>query len=202
MSLIVKRDYFNGLAAQWDGLPAPPDAPARVAEFAARAVPGGCRRVLDVGCGTGIVLPYAARSGRQVVELDLSENMLAENRRKFGAAAALYVCADAARVPFRSSVFDAVVCFGVLPHIPAIDVALRNLVRTLAPGGTIAIGHLMGSTQLNEFHAQLGPAVQHDHLPPASQVARTLAAAGLEPVAEEERADWYFVQYRRPADHR
>ena len=199
MNILQKRDFFNGLASQWDHLPAPPDAPAKIAEFTRRAIPETSRRVLDLGCGTGIILSHAARQGRQIVELDLAEDMLRENRRKSGGQG-LHVCADAAQLPFAPGLFDAIVCFNVLPHIADLGALLDGLARAVMMGGTVTIGHLMGSAQLNEFHGQLGPAVCNDKLPCSSELAQRLVAAGLDLLSVEERPDWYFIQCRRTLD--
>jgi 2-polyprenyl-3-methyl-5-hydroxy-6-metoxy-1,4-benzoquinol methylase len=196
MSILIKREYFNQLAPAWDQLPGPPDAPARIAEFSRRAVPDTSQRVLDVGCGTGVMLAGISRPDRRIVALDVAENMLRQSLRKFGSQAT-YVCADAVRLPFAAGAFDAIVCFGVLPHIQPLRPALTGLVETLASGGTLTVGHLMGSTELNAFHAGLSPAVSDDRLLSAKDLADTLVALGLDAAHVEERPDWYFVQCRR-----
>lgn len=201
MDVNVKRDYFNQLAERWDGMPAPPGAPVRVARFVSRAVRPGDGLILDVGCGTGVLLPALlerADPAARIVETDVAERMLAENRRKRPGGAVRHVCAEALRMPFPEGLFDAVLCFGVLPHLGDPGAVLARLWTNVAPGGTLAVGHLMGSAVLNAFHASLQGPVNQDRLPPAASLAAILSGLGGLPRAAEEAPDWYFVAAERP----
>jgi SAM-dependent methyltransferase len=197
----MKRTYFNELAPRWDDLPAPPDAPEKVARFAALAVPPDARRILDVGCGTGILVNHLRRSASgfdTLVEFDVAERMLALNRSRAEDPRIAHVCGDALHVPFGRGAFDAVLCFNALPHFDPLEPALRSMVECLRPGGVLAVGHLMGSGVLNAFHASLGGAVAHDRLPAAPELAGLLEQLGNEVVRRDEAPDWYLVQARRP----
>ena len=202
MSANSKVEYFNRIAPQWDGLPCPDDAPEKVRRFIGRAVRPEHRAVLDVGCGTGILIGALldARSGvEEVVELDLAVEMLRENRRKHADSRIYRVCADAQRLPFRESRFDLALCFGVLPHLGEVGAALAPLIGALRPGGTLAIGHAMNSDALNALHASLGGAVGDDRLPPAAALAAELRQLGASVLSEEESPGWYFVEAERTA---
>lgn len=179
-------------------MPSPPDAAARVARFVQAALEPGARRILDAGCGTGILLPELRRLAPEstVVEMDVAEKMLAENRRKHRAATIAHVCADACRPPFPGA-FDAVLCFGVIPHLEPIEDALRVLLDCLRPGGLLSVGHLMGSGPLNALHATLSPVVAGDRLPAAEDMAKLLSAYGAEVVRQEDAPGGYLVQARK-----
>ncbi len=189
----MKREYFNQLAAAWDSLPGPPDAPARVEEFLNRIglLPGAL--VLDAGAGTGILAEGLRRRGCRAVEFDFAEQMLAAARRKCGGAPQGYICGDLLCPPFQPGAFDAVLCFNALPHARPVDAALAALMHCVAPSGRLAIGHMMNSTALNELHSTIGGAVGDDHLPPASEVGRMLSAIGATVLAAEEGPESYFV---------
>lgn len=202
MSTIQKQRYFNELAPRWDDLPSPADADARVSEFVRRAALPGAKRILDVGCGTGILLPHLLRAcpaAACVVELDLAEEMLEQNARK-GAHPGVYrVCADLQSLPFTPESFDLVLCFSVLPHVGDLRSAVRELLRVLRPGGIFSVGHLMGSRELNAFHSGLGGPAAGDRLLPSQELAGLLEGLGAPVVVAEEKPDWYFVRARRTA---
>ena len=90
-------------------------------------------RVLEVGCGTGLILSRVARFASRAAGLDLSAGMLQKARERGldvlqGSATAL---------PYASDSFDVTYSFKVLPHIADIRTALSEMARVTAPGGTV-----------------------------------------------------------------
>jgi SAM-dependent methyltransferase len=178
-------------------LPCPPDAPAKVERFVRTVVRPGDRLVLDVGCGTGILLGCLLDMDggcHRVIEVDVAEEMLRENRRKWAGERVERVCAEALRLPFLEGSFDLVLCFGILPHLGPAGPALAGLLRCLRPGGSLAVGHLMGSHALNAFHASLDGPVNQDQLLPADTLSAILEDLGASVLRAEERPDWYLLQ--------
>ncbi len=194
-----KRDYFDRLAAEWDSLPRPPDWSRRVDAFCRSAVPPKGRRVLDVGSGTGLLLPFLRRRFPDVlvVEADFSLAMLRASRDMHGERGVARVCADALALPFPRRSFDAVLCFGILPHLGPAPAALDALWRVVAPGGRLAVGHLLGSARLNEKHREIGGPVAGDTLPPAAEAAGILAGLGAVPLEACDEPERYLVVVRR-----
>jgi len=158
------------------------------------------RRVLDVGCGTGILLEALLEACPQadLTEMDLAEDMLKTNAAKWPEPRIHRVCADGARLPFAVACFDLVLCFGVLPHFEDLRGALGELRRVLRPGGALAVGHLMGSAELNALHRSLGGPVAGDVLPPSPELAAELSRLGMERIEAHETADGYFVRGEKP----
>ncbi len=195
-----KRSYFDQLAPRWDGMPWPPEIADRAAEFCRRACPPRPGRVLDAGSGTGLLGPHVLRiqDARAIlVELDFAPAMLAEARRKIADDRAVPVCADAVALPFPDSAFDAVLCFGILPHLGDPWEAAAELWRVVAPAGVIAVGHLVGSRELNERHRSIGGPVAGDTLLPASQLAALFEEFGARVAAAQDTPHGYFVVARR-----
>ena len=90
-------------------------------------------RLLDVGTGTGrISIPLLER-GVDLIGCDLSSKMLRRLQEKLPSARIAQ--ADATRLPFPSSHFDAVLTVHVLHLIPHWREALREFRRVLKPGG-------------------------------------------------------------------
>ena len=98
------------------------------------------QRVLDVGCGTGVVAITAARMGAKVNALDLTPELL-ERARQNGRLAEADVDwreGDAENLPFGDATFDVVLSqFGHM-FAPRPTVAVAEMLRVLKPGGTIA----------------------------------------------------------------
>ena len=195
-----KREFFDSMAADWDGHPEPEDASAKRAQFVALATEGRPSRILDVGCGTGILVPdiLVQCPSSTIVELDFAAEMIARNQAKHGQPNVLFVCSSIEEALLDPESFDAVLCFNTIPHFDSLDASLRKLVQLLRPGGRLSVGHLMGSAELNAFHAGVEGPVHCDHLPPVEKLASLLRLLHLRVQIAEERPDWYFLRAERP----
>jgi ubiquinone/menaquinone biosynthesis C-methylase UbiE len=91
------------------------------------------KRVLEVGCGTGLLLSRFADFASRAVGLDLSEGMLAHAR----ARGLEVVQGSATELPFPDATFDVACAFKVLAHIPDIGRALDEMFRVVVPGGVV-----------------------------------------------------------------
>lgn len=99
------------------------------------------KRVLDVGCGTGLAAVYP---GFHVSGVDLHGVDIVESRVREARAAALdhgvgasFLAADARALPYRAASFDAVFAVAVLQHLRTPAVAVRELARVVKPGGRV-----------------------------------------------------------------
>lgn len=97
-------------------------------------------KVLDVGCGTGVVAITAARLGSTVSAMDLSP-ALVEFAKKNAALADVQIDlqeGDVEALPYPNDTFDAVLSqFGHM-FAPRPQIAIQEMLRVLKPGGTIA----------------------------------------------------------------
>lgn len=107
-------------------------------------------RVLEVGCGQGIALPALAQylEPSRLVGIDIDQSLLneAHQRLRDTATRAELVVADVRQLPFPDRHFDLVIDFGTCFHVGRADDALREVARTLAPGGIFAT-----ETKLNQL---------------------------------------------------
>jgi demethylmenaquinone methyltransferase/2-methoxy-6-polyprenyl-1,4-benzoquinol methylase len=191
-----KREYFDALASDWDSFPQPEDVAAKRARFVTIATEGHPLRILDVGCGTGVLVPelLAQCPSATIVELDFSPEMIARNRAKNAQPSVQFLCSSIGEAPFEPASFDAILCFGILPHLDSLDTDLRKLASALTLRGRLSVGHLMGSAELNAFHAGLEGPINADRLPTVMNLADLLSAVGLHVQIAEESPDWYFVR--------
>lgn len=137
------RQTFDGLAERYDN-PATrffPFCADRLVDFV-KPRPGS--KVLDVATGTGAVaVPLAQAVGPQgrVAAIDMSSAMLNKaeaNIRKMALSNIDLHEMDAEKLDFKSNYFHTVVCSYGLFFIPDMQAALRDWVRVLRPGGTLA----------------------------------------------------------------
>lgn len=99
----------------------------------------GRRRVLDLGCGDGLLLEILARAGgHQVTGIDLSAEALESARRRSALAGATLRECRAQDLPFVDGVFDACVSHMALMLMADVDRVVAEVARVLSPGGVLA----------------------------------------------------------------
>jgi 2-polyprenyl-6-hydroxyphenyl methylase/3-demethylubiquinone-9 3-methyltransferase len=144
----IDNAYYDTLGAEWwdakgraGGLHAM--NPARVAYFAGAIDRAGIAlsgaRILDVGCGGGILSEALAASGAIVTGIDRSGSSVSTARAHAQglANAPRYARADALRLPFADASFDAVVSSDFLEHVADLAGIAREMARVVRPGGAI-----------------------------------------------------------------
>lgn len=130
---------FDGQAARFERAPVQSD-PARIARFLQMAsLPAG-GRVLDAGCGPGLVSEALLQAGHPVRGVDLSAEMIARARQRcaaYGERASFEQKSlfDAS----RTGLFDGAISRLVLHHTMDPVAFLRRLVELLRPGGIAAV---------------------------------------------------------------
>jgi phosphatidylethanolamine/phosphatidyl-N-methylethanolamine N-methyltransferase len=119
---------------------------ARAAAIGAAERIGG--RILDVGVGTGICLPYYTRA-TAVVGIDLSEPMLSRARKRVAELGLTNIeslaVMDAERLELADDSFDAVVAQYVINTVPNPEAVLTELARVLKPGGEMILVNRIGA---------------------------------------------------------
>ena len=163
----------------------------RVVSLAGKGAPTSAR-VLDVGCGGGILAEAMARAGRRVLGIDLSQACLdvahmhaVESRVELDYRAVS--AEDLARE--HPAEFDAVTCMELLEHVPDPEAMLASLAALVRPGGDVIVSTLNRHPRAfavaiigAEYIARVLPRGTHDYLKfiRPSELARWGRAAGLD----------------------
>jgi SAM-dependent methyltransferase len=149
-------------------------------------------RFIDVGAGAGRHSYEALRRGAEVIAYDLDEVELEGVAEMFRAmelegevppeASGVVEKGDILHIPYPDGYFDCVLASEILEHVPEDDRAIDELVRILAPGGTLAVTvprwlpERVCWALSDEYHANEGG---HIRIYRADQLVAKLEAAGL-----------------------
>ncbi|WP_162461888.1 class I SAM-dependent methyltransferase [Mycolicibacterium sp. CBMA 234] len=159
-------------------------------------------RVLDVACGPGDLTRFTANlldDNAFAIGLDDSAFVIKRAARANRHPRAVYMRAEPAQLPFNDRTFDAVCCFAGLNRVPDPDAALSEMVRVLAPGGSIAVlashgGETPFLRRALEFCARSGGTRTFDR----NTVTAAMTSAGLTDIEQQLRGMSQFVTARRP----
>jgi 2-polyprenyl-6-hydroxyphenyl methylase/3-demethylubiquinone-9 3-methyltransferase len=149
-------------------------------------------RVLDVGCGGGILSEAMARGGARVLGIDLSQAVLdvAELHALEAKVAVEYRAIAAEELAAASPrSFDLVTCMEMLEHVPDPAATLAALATLVKPGGNVIVSTLNRKPMAfavaivgAEYIARMLPRGTHEYLKfiRPSELARWGRAAGLD----------------------
>ena len=97
--------------------------------------------LLEVGYGSGLILPELARHTKRLVAIDIHGQAVEVYRmlEHEGIKAELHQ-GSLYEMPFADGEFDALACFSVLEHLTDLDAAMREFCRVTRPGAILALG--------------------------------------------------------------
>jgi len=195
------KDYFDKTAETWDQR----FHTHKLSKFLEKLVPQfgieAGQKVLDVGTGTGILVPYLTKAvgpEGSVTAIDFSEKMVQKCKEKHGHLRNFTVkVGNIEEATFPPEHFDAVVCFGVFPHLDNKPKALKNINRILKTGSTLVIAHALSSEELKLHHNKASSAVVHDMLPEMPEMKQLLEQTGFTEISIKDEPGLYLCTARK-----
>ncbi len=161
--------FFDRLAPGWDaGMVRNEEVITKILNTA--EVSAG-KDILDVGCGTGNLIPdYLKRNVSSVTAIDISPRMAEIAREKFDHPNVTVLCGDAEKM-ITEKLFDCIVVYNAFPHFADQEGLIRHLASLLKSGGILTVAHGMSREMINAHHQGTAHPVSQG-LMPADNLAK------------------------------
>ena len=197
---LKKKDFFNEKAEIWDEITV--HDLEKVQYITEMLNIQGDDKILDVGTGTGIMIPFYERYlvKGSVVAIDYSEKMIEVARSKYPEKEhpkISYIVSDVYDLKYDSD-FDIVVCYSCFPHLVDQTLALKILSKALKKGGRLVIAHSDSAKTINRVHMNSGGEVGNDFLPSMKLLKQMMKESRLK-VTFERNDENYFICIARKA---
>ncbi len=142
--------FFDRLSSGWDAHSH--IDPKAIFSLLEKVGIGKDDRILDLGCGTGVLTPFLLSStNEEIIGLDVSAGMIEEAKKKYaGEKRVRFINADF--YSFEDEAFDLIVCFDAYPHFLDPEGFAKKASSLVKDGGHVAIIHDCGRKALGHFH--------------------------------------------------
>ena len=160
-------EFFDRCAPSWDAELIRSDRKINIILDNAGVREGS--RVLDVACGTGVLIPDYIRRGADVTGIDISPEMIKLAERKYAGTGVRFICGDIETADVGQG-FDAIVVYNAFPHFPDPERLIFRLSGLLAEGGVLTVAHGMSREKIDAHHHGSASKVSMG-LMPAEQLA-------------------------------
>jgi demethylmenaquinone methyltransferase/2-methoxy-6-polyprenyl-1,4-benzoquinol methylase len=185
--------FFDELADKWDSNETKKDD--IINKILDNAEVSCKNRILDVACGTGILIPYYInRDVSLITAIDISSKMISIAKSKFKDNNVEFICADAEEYAFGGK-YNNIVIYNAFPHFSSPEKLIANLSSCLIEGGTLTIAHSASREKINHHHDGLDETL-FSELMPAEELA-DLFSKYLQPVVSISDESMYQVVGKR-----
>ncbi len=187
--------YFDEVAENWDKMVDHDNG--KIEFLLSKADIKRGDRVLDVGTGTGILLPFLSESaGTEGVirAVDASDGMIKVAERKFSSLP--NVTFEVADIEHYSGdeKYDRIILYSMFPHLHHGIETVKNLIeKNLLPGGILMIAHSQSRDSINNRHKGKDLVLDSFMLPAVEELAEMFEKAGIKVVSTLDNEDYYFV---------
>lgn len=186
--------FFDRMAPTWDSNEVR-STPERVKSILSKLPIEKGMSVLDLGTGTGILVPYLSEAvgpEGHVTAIDLSEGMLAIAKKKYGDL----VNVEFMKLDFEEEgipgMYDIAMLYCVYPHLHDPEGTFKWLFRVnLNEGGVIVVAFPSDEEFINNIHKE--KKADHDHLPSARKLAERINEWGFNAKVIAYTPDEYIV---------
>lgn len=190
-----QKEFFNKLAKEWDEISI--HEGEKVDYITSLLKLKGTERILDVGTGTGVMIPFYEKhlTTGSVLAVDFSENMIQQCQQKFPISDhpnIEFKVADIYDMEYQDE-FDVVMSYSCFPHFTDHQRAIDIFARSLKTNGKFAIAHSSSRDHINHVHSHSSSHIQNDVLPSLEELNKMMGKAGLFVIFEQSDEEYHII---------
>ena len=156
------------------------------------------KSVLDIACGTGVMIDYyIERNVSKVTGVDISNKMIEIAKNKFKKYDFIdFLCEDAEEYHFKNQ-YDCVMVFNAFPHFPNPTALIKNLTKATKSGGTVTVAHDRGRKDLDNHHKSVQASKISNDLISENELEEIFKSLGLVDIYKKATDDIYIVSGKK-----
>ncbi|MGI6776823.1 MAG: class I SAM-dependent methyltransferase [Acetivibrionales bacterium] len=188
------REYFNSLAEKWDTIVNHDEGKIRYIVATAGISEG--QKVLDVGTGTGVMIPFlhsCIGDKGEIIAVDVSEKMVEQAKNKFSFKNVQFIVGDVLEADLPENYFDCIMCYSMFPHFSDKKYAVERLSGYLKKNGKFVICHSQSREAINKIHKDASHHVKDDRLPAANVIKEYYKNANIQTVTIVDNEELFIV---------
>jgi len=190
-----QKEFFNKLADEWDDISVHEGKKVRYITSLLNLK--GDERILDVGAGTGVMIPFYEEylTTGTVHAVDFSERMIDRCRAKYPSSDhpnITFETADVYDLTYENE-FDVVMSYSSFPHFVEHQKAVNIFAKALRKGGRFTIAHSSSRDHINHIHSHSSSHIQNDVLPCLEELESMFERAGLFVTFEQSDDDYHII---------
>ncbi|HOL22329.1 MAG TPA: class I SAM-dependent methyltransferase [bacterium] len=192
-----KKEFFNKLADNWDKSDIVSPEKYRRIIFEAKIMKG--QNILDVGTGTGVLIPYILEVEREtnIFAIDFAERMIEKLKEKNFPVNVRPFVMNIRDTIFEDNFFDRVIVNSCYPHFEEKPSVLREIYRILKENGFLIISHPTGRRFINELHKTTHPLIERDILRGIPELKRFIEKFGFLFVKGIDEDDFFLLVFMK-----
>lgn len=190
-----KKEFFDERASEWDEMTLHELEKLEYIVELLSLKPG--QIVLDVGSGTGVMIPYLRhyiRDTGKIVAVDFSEKMIEIAKSKFSTQEyknVEFLVQDVNNTPMNYE-YDAILCYSCFPHFSNKAATVKHLAKGLKKGGKLMIAHSESRDAINNLHKDTAE-VSADFLPTMREIAKMMESSGLKVIDKIDNDEMFII---------
>ena len=187
-------DFFNQICRQWDET-SKPDAD-KITFLLEKLSWNVSTRILDVGTGTGVLLPFIRQFSPQsyIQAIDIAAGMIEIAQKKYAGWGKVDWYVSDIEQPTERGKFDQIILYSVFPHLTNKTGTVSYLINhCLTDEGELLIAHAQSRKFLNHLHKHKDKRVCNDSLIAVEKQCAIFEREGLEIIDADESDQYYYI---------